>query len=685
MVVREPRRHRARISGAVAVFVVAGVVAGCGGGGHASKTTHARTSTTSAQAPPPATAPSGTAQPTSLEQRAGWESYWYSLYNLASLSMGRSGMGIRFMPPTSKLMAMVKMAGLSKPPLTNPYLVSVPYVSGDPHFTRMWNPTDGATWRWNPKSFDTTVTPQSYAWPAIKYTEWAKNFENHKARPPLNHFRGLMLNTLAAVAAGWMDQHMRLPSGLFASAWKNGRVTDSTPRLSDQLAVLLALSSLETVADPAHHFAWYMAPLPVSKIRMMEDQLFGALERSSLIKSPSFADRALGVQALSWYAQTTQSHALRGRAVALALNWAKSIRQAQASSGAVTAPGLEPIDAQALLVRAEGQAALDASALGNSAQSSAARQTASSAWSYLTRHDWSAKAGLFLPNPGASTQTYTPGVIADLVGACNIAEHVLHESGAAGRYAVLFVNTIDRSHLIASQLPQTTNEPNGLPMPPKAGGPYGIAPVFRSQIAYDTTTSSWKVTNGRFTTAPALKLADELFWMGTWGGEPVKGPPALGLPYFTGSTSPTQSSAPSTSSTTTAAGGSASTTGKAVKVAAGTIPGLGQVLVSAQGRTLYIFAPDAAKKVTCTGTCATVWPPDLLSGGHPAATGPVKQSLLGSDPDPSGGQVATYAGWPLYTFASDSAPGQANGQALNLNGGLWYVISPAGTVIKKKR
>jgi hypothetical protein len=33
---------------------------------------------------------------------------------------------------------------------------------------------------------------------------------------------------------------------------------------------------------------------------------------------------------------------------------------------------------------------------------------------------------------------------------------------------------------------------------------------------------------------------------------------------------------------------------------------------------------------------------------------------------------------------SDTAPGQASGQALNLNGGLWYVISPSGKLITKK-
>ena len=140
----------------------------------------------------------------------------------------------------------------------------------------------------------------------------------------------------------------------------------------------------------------------------------------------------------------------------------------------------------------------------------------------------------------------------------------------------------------------------------------------------------------------------------------------------------------------TAAKAPAATTPKATvpngpKIASATIAGLGSVLVNAQGRTLYIFVPDDDKKVTCVGGCAAVWPPAVLpSGQKPAASGAVKQSLLGSDPDPSGGQVITYSGWPLYTYVADSASGSASGQAVNLNGGLWYVISPSGKVIKAK-
>jgi predicted lipoprotein with Yx(FWY)xxD motif len=115
------------------------------------------------------------------------------------------------------------------------------------------------------------------------------------------------------------------------------------------------------------------------------------------------------------------------------------------------------------------------------------------------------------------------------------------------------------------------------------------------------------------------------------------------------------------------------------------IKGLGTVLVNSRGLTLYMFVRDKQKKVTCTGSCAAVWPPLKLKSGQKAtAGGAAKKSLLGSDPNPGGGKVVTYNKWPLYTYVADSKPGQASGQALNLNGGLWYVLSPSGKIIKKK-
>jgi len=80
-----------------------------------------------------------------------------------------------------------------------------------------------------------------------------------------------------------------------------------------------------------------------------------------------------------------------------------------------------------------------------------------------------------------------------------------------------------------------------------------------------------------------------------------------------------------------------------------------------------------------------VWPPVQLASGQKAvAAEGAKQVLVGSDPNPGGGSVVTYAGWPLSTYVAGTAAGTAQGQALNLNGGLWYVMSPSGVIIRTK-
>jgi predicted lipoprotein with Yx(FWY)xxD motif len=122
-----------------------------------------------------------------------------------------------------------------------------------------------------------------------------------------------------------------------------------------------------------------------------------------------------------------------------------------------------------------------------------------------------------------------------------------------------------------------------------------------------------------------------------------------------------------------------------VKLSVKSVPGFGKILVNSAGRTLYMFEPDKDKKVTCVSVCAKIWPPLFLPAGAKAvAAGGAKQSLIGSDKDPAGGRVVTYNHWPLYLYEGDQKPGTAYGQALNVNGGLWYVLSSSGAVIKHK-
>jgi predicted lipoprotein with Yx(FWY)xxD motif len=98
------------------------------------------------------------------------------------------------------------------------------------------------------------------------------------------------------------------------------------------------------------------------------------------------------------------------------------------------------------------------------------------------------------------------------------------------------------------------------------------------------------------------------------------------------------------------------------------------VIADGKGFTLYWFAPDTPARSNCTGTCAVYWPP---VAGSPTA-GPGVTGTLGTVTRSDGSTQATYDGHPLYTYIGDSAPGQANGNNLNLNGGLWHEVTVSG-------
>lgn len=108
---------------------------------------------------------------------------------------------------------------------------------------------------------------------------------------------------------------------------------------------------------------------------------------------------------------------------------------------------------------------------------------------------------------------------------------------------------------------------------------------------------------------------------------------------------------------------------------------LGQVLVDATGRTVYLFAADSGTQSTCNSSaCVQYWPPVLTTGAPQAGAG-LNASLLGTTNRQDGTTEVTYGGHPLYYFISDKKAGDVSGQGVNGFGGPWYVVSPSGMQI----
>jgi predicted lipoprotein with Yx(FWY)xxD motif len=104
---------------------------------------------------------------------------------------------------------------------------------------------------------------------------------------------------------------------------------------------------------------------------------------------------------------------------------------------------------------------------------------------------------------------------------------------------------------------------------------------------------------------------------------------------------------------------------------------LGTFLVDGKGRTLYLFQKDKPRKSSCSGACASDWPPALTSG-KPSASGGARKSLLGTIKRGSGKRQLTYNGHPLYRYVGDSAPGDTNGQGVSAFGARWYAVASSG-------
>ncbi|HWD74353.1 MAG TPA: hypothetical protein VG371_04400 [Solirubrobacteraceae bacterium] len=148
----------------------------------------------------------------------------------------------------------------------------------------------------------------------------------------------------------------------------------------------------------------------------------------------------------------------------------------------------------------------------------------------------------------------------------------------------------------------------------------------------------------------------------------------------TGSSSATTSPA-AASASSTASGASttsnAAATGTSIKTASGSA---GTYLTDAAGRALYLWVADSNGKSSCSGACASIWPP-LTSKAAPRGSGGVKAAALGTITRSDGTKQVIYNGHPLYYFASDTGARTTKGQGSNTFGAKWWLVTPAGNAI----
>lgn len=126
----------------------------------------------------------------------------------------------------------------------------------------------------------------------------------------------------------------------------------------------------------------------------------------------------------------------------------------------------------------------------------------------------------------------------------------------------------------------------------------------------------------------------------------------------------------SSSSSSTAAAGADTVSSASLKVSNGH-------LSDGAGRTVYQWTADTGPASTCTGACASAWPPVPASSTPSAASG-LTASDLGAVKRADGTSQLSYAGHPLYYFSGDKAAGDAKGQGSDAFGSKWWELDGSG-------
>jgi predicted lipoprotein with Yx(FWY)xxD motif len=137
---------------------------------------------------------------------------------------------------------------------------------------------------------------------------------------------------------------------------------------------------------------------------------------------------------------------------------------------------------------------------------------------------------------------------------------------------------------------------------------------------------------------------------------------------------------------TTASSGAGRSSGNAPAASAAVstreLSGIGTVLVTSSGMTIYTPKTPAEVNgnIKCTGSCLSFWFPVSASSASPGSRG--LPGKLGTLHLPDGQTQLTYNGRPLYTFRLDTAAGQAHGSNYtdHFNGTAftWQVVTATG-------
>jgi len=434
------------------------------------------------------------------------EAYWYSRYNLGHLTM-RAGMGETFMPEPEMVSMMIAMAdadpldGDTVQPPTNPALLRTVYASGNPLWIESAIPSDFATLRWDPSSFDTSITGAALGWTIVKELEWAKQFhiDSHFGVPSDDYgaqwrFTGLALTAMAKMQGmAWIDLH----------EVEEMVMVDK----SDPFVMLMAFADLADVLGaesmPHSETNRYRDLETAAVFRQIADEQYDRVEAMST-ESMSVKELATAIQGLVWYASVTTDNERHADAKQMIGDLEELLRASSTTSAADKGYALRGL-IEAYRV------------LGNADSLQASQELVEA-----LATDYDSEYGIF-----RSQLVYTIDDVAAIVGGLNAvklygdADVTLVEDLFTGFFeGVVNLSGLQRSvpPIEASKGEFELGAPDiyyaypSIPMP-GAVGEYGVAPVFAGSVTFDIDENAWTVSDELFDTAGAMHAANEFIWL----------------------------------------------------------------------------------------------------------------------------------------------------------------------------
>ena len=442
------------------------------------------------------------------------EGYWYSRYNLGNLSM-RSGMGQVVMPDKKViLMAMAAVdADFDKaqfmahntgygdgdhvtPPQHVAPIATV-YKSGDPHYITQFNPPDFGTQRWDPTKMDTTLTGLANGFTILKEAEWARQFhvDDHFGTPESDfgaywRFVGMVMNMNAKMQAGSFLRNMT------AYDLSNG----------GDAAMLMAISDVAnmlTVDQVAHSDVpnRYRDPETAALMAHGADILAAQVMDS---QPDTIRGASLAIQGLVWYAAKTADTANKAKALAKITSLTASLEAMTPNDAAEQANMLRG------LIEAKRTLGIDHGTI------------MALSGDFLGGFDFD-KGGF------ANQDVYTIDDFGEIMGALNALRTFVTADVSADDVNAVFTsfweNVMNKGGLLQSAPPifiakspfEYEGEPplyfrydRTQPVPPMAGGDFGIAPVFATSIGY--SNGAWSVVDSNFDSAGAMHASNEMIW-----------------------------------------------------------------------------------------------------------------------------------------------------------------------------